>query len=67
LDDRGEISVGKRADFAILDIHSPEKVRNDQVRSKCGWSPYDGREFPGRIRWTIYGGEVLLDDYEMVR
>jgi dihydroorotase (multifunctional complex type) len=67
LDDRGEISLGKRADFAILDIHSPEKARNEQVRSKCGWSPYDGREFPGRIRWTIYGGEVLLDDYEMVR
>jgi dihydroorotase len=67
LDDRGEISVGKRADFAVLDIHSPEKVRNDQIRSKCGWSPYEGREFPGRIRWTIYGGEVLLDDYELAR
>lgn len=67
LGDRGEISVGKRADFTILDIHSPEKVTSDGVRSKCGWSPYEGKEFPGRVRWTIRGGEPLLDDYELAR
>jgi dihydroorotase len=60
------VETGLRADFAILDISSPEKVRSDDVRSKCGWSPYEGIEFPGRVRWTIRGGEVLLDDYEPV-
>jgi dihydroorotase len=65
LGDRGEISVGKRADFTILDLRSPEKVTAEGVRSKCGWSPYEGKEFPGRVRWTIGGGDVLLDDYEL--
>ena len=64
--DEGEVSVGKSADFAILDLDSPEKVSRDDVRSKCGWSPYEGREFPGRAKWTIARGEVLLDDYEIV-
>ncbi len=66
LQDRGRIETGLRADLTILDINSPEKVSSERVRSKCGWSPYEGIEFPGRVRWTIRGGEVLLDDYELV-
>jgi dihydroorotase (multifunctional complex type) len=64
--DRGAVAVGRRADFAILDMKSNETVRSEDVRSKCGWSPYEGKEFPGRARWTVRGGEVLLDDYELV-
>ena len=67
LGDRGQLEVGKRADLSILDIWSSEVVRAEDVRSKCGWSPYEGIEFPGRTRWTIRGGEPLLDDYEQVR
>ncbi|MDA4119989.1 MAG: amidohydrolase family protein, partial [Thaumarchaeota archaeon] len=67
LSDRGEISVGKKADFTILDLHSPEKVRSESVLSKCGWSPYEGKEFPGKVRWTIRGGEPMLEDYELAR
>lgn len=65
--DRGEIAVGKRGDFAILDMHSPELVTNDTLQTKCGWSPYEGREFQGRARWTIRAGEPVMDDFEIVR
>jgi dihydroorotase (multifunctional complex type) len=64
--EKGEVAVGKSADFTILDLDSPERVRREDVRSKCGWSPYEGKEFPGKARWTIANGEALLDDYEMV-
>jgi dihydroorotase-like cyclic amidohydrolase len=66
LRDRGEISVGKRADMSILDLRSSEKVTAETVMSKCGWSPYEGTEFPGRVKWTIVGGEARLDEYELV-
>ncbi|MBI3841380.1 MAG: dihydroorotase family protein [Thaumarchaeota archaeon] len=66
LEDRGSIGVGKRADFTIVDPGSLEKVRSDDLKTKCGWSPYEGVEFPGRVKWTIRGGEVLLDGYEIV-
>jgi dihydroorotase len=65
--DRGQIEVGRRADLSILDIRSPEVVKGKDVRSKCGWSPYEGKEFPGRMKWTIRGGEQLLADYEQLR
>jgi dihydroorotase-like cyclic amidohydrolase len=41
------------ADFSILDLDSPELVRGEDIRSKCGWSPYEEKEFPGRARWTV--------------
>ncbi len=66
LADRGEIKVGNVADVTILDLQTPERVDRDQVRSKCGWSPYEGYEFPGKVRWTLRSGEVLLDDFEQV-
>ena len=67
LDDRGEIAPGKRADFTVIDLHAAETVKGDDVRSRAGWSPYEGREFPGRARWVVYGGETLMDDFESVR
>ncbi len=67
LGDRGEVAVGKRADLTVLDVHSPEKVKAEQVLSKCGWSPFEGKEFPGKARWTMRGGEFLLDDFEVLR
>jgi dihydroorotase len=66
LSDRGEIAPGKRADLTVLDTRSPEVVRRDDVKSKCGWSPYEGVEFPGRARWVVSGGTVLMDDGEQV-
>jgi dihydroorotase (multifunctional complex type) len=66
LDDRGEVAVGKRADLTVVDIHTPVKASRDQVRSKCGWSPYEGMVFPGGARWTIGEGTVLLDDGDLV-
>jgi dihydroorotase len=65
LKDRGVVVSGNSADFSVIDLDSPERIRNEDIRSKCGWSPYEGKEFPGRARWTIVGGEALLDDYEM--
>ena len=66
LGDRGKVAKGARADFAVLDLRSPEVVKNDGVRTKCGWSPYEGAEFPGRARWVVRGGELLMDDFEQV-
>ena len=65
MDDRGEVAVGKRADLTVLDTRSEERVTNDQVQSKCGWSPYEGKEFPGRARWVIRKGDLVMDDFEL--
>jgi dihydroorotase len=65
LTDRGVIAKGRRGDLTILDLKSPEKVTSESLMTKCAWSPYEGVEFPGRVRFTVFGGKILLDDTVM--
>lgn len=40
---KGAIDVGYDADLVIADLDSPWTINNDDVLSRCGWTPYDGR------------------------
>ena len=64
LRDRGTLASGMRADITVLDM-TPEVVRSGSIMSKCGWSPYEGVEFPGRVRWVISRGSPVLEDYQV--
>lgn len=52
---RGRIADGYRADFTWLDF-KPLLVRNADVVSKCGWTPYDGWTLPCDVRATWVRG-----------
>jgi len=66
LKDRGELARGKVADIAVVDLKLTERVTAEGLRTKCGWSPYEGIKFRGRVRWTIKDGTVLLDDCQLI-
>ncbi len=34
---------------------------NAQVVSKCGWTPYHGREVPGDVVLTMVRGKVVME------
>ena len=57
LNDRGRIEEGKRADFTILDLKRLRKISSEDLYTKCGWSPFEGCEFPS-VKHTIVKGEV---------
>jgi len=63
LNDRGRIEVGKRANLTILDIKKQVKISSELLYTKCGWSPYEGYEFPGTVKHTIFNG-VVETEYE---
>ncbi len=63
LNDRGHIEVGKRANLTVLDLHRSVKIRGERLYTKCGWSPFEGYEFPGAVRHTIFNG-VILSEYD---
>ncbi|MGB7532917.1 MAG: dihydroorotase [Halobacteriota archaeon] len=63
LNDRGRIEVGKRANLTVLDIHRSVKIRGERLYTKCGWSPFEGYEFPGSVRHTVFNG-VVLSEYD---
>lgn len=65
LQDRGSIEVGKRANLTILDIQKRVKIRSEHLYTKCGWSPFEGYEFPGAVKHTISNG-VVVTEYDEV-
>ncbi len=59
LQDRGRIELGYRADFTIVDLDLRERVEEDELATKCGWSPFAGYELQGWPVMTIVDGELV--------
>ncbi|MBA7515503.1 Dihydroorotase [subsurface metagenome] len=70
LNDRGSIAVGKRANLTILDFDVAKqkqvKISSERLYTKCAWSPFEGYEFPGAVRHTVFNGVVVSEHDEVV-
>ena len=60
LDRKGRIETGYDADFALVNLDESEAVLGEALHSKCGWTPFEGREavFP---ELTAVRGSVVYD------
>ncbi len=54
----GHVAPGYFGSLTMIDPHAPWTVERGSIRSKCGWSPFEGFTFPGSVRATILGGRV---------
>ncbi len=53
----GELSVGLDADLVVVDLEKRKTVTRPAVRSKCGWSPYEGFSLMGwPVMTFVHGG-----------
>nr|WP_297306989.1 dihydroorotase [uncultured Flavobacterium sp.] len=60
IEDRGFIKEGYFADLAIVDLNSPWEVSKENVISKCGWSPFEGKTFSSKVDSTIVNGHFAM-------
>lgn len=37
------------------------RLSNEQVHTKCGWTPFDGIEVAGRVTKTVLRGQIVFD------
>lgn len=58
----GRVEEGYVGSLTVLDMQTPYKVTRDSLKTKCGWSPFEGITFPGSVRYTIVGGLVHSQD-----
>ena len=74
---KGRIEEGWDADLVLVDMEAERVVRNEEQRTKCGWSPWHGavlRGWPvrtwvggrtvfaaGRVEREAVGGEIVFD------
>lgn len=56
--DRGYIDEGYWADLSLVDLNEKWTVRPDNILYKCGWSPFNGKNFQGRVKSTIVSGHL---------
>lgn len=59
---RGFIRRGYKADLVIVRPSSPWTVDAACVKSKCGWSPVEGKTFSWRVERTICNGHTVFAD-----
>ena len=45
----GRLLPGFTGSLTVLDLKKPLKIRRDDLRTKCGWSPFEGVTFPGSV------------------
>jgi len=64
--ERGYLREGYHADLVLVDTRGPVTIPDAPLRSKCGWTPFEGEELHGRVDCTVVGGEVVYDGGELV-
>jgi dihydroorotase len=63
---KGRIACGYDADFTIVDMKRSETIRDAQMGSRCGWTPYDGKTVTGWPVGTIVRGTRIMWEAEIV-
>jgi allantoinase len=63
---KGRIAPGLDADLVLVDPAGERTVEPGAIRSKAGWSPYEGRVLRGRVVATYLRGEEVFADGEVV-
>jgi len=63
--EKGDISVGKVADIAIVDADTVYNIDVKSFKSKGKNTPFDGYEVKGKVLYTIVGGKVVVEEGEL--
>ncbi len=58
-DKYGEIKKEYVGSLTIIDINKPKEILKNNLKTKCGWSPFEGVTFPGSVIMTIVKGKVF--------
>ncbi len=61
LKNKGQISVGKDADFTVIDLKREGKFNIDEFETKAEYSPFDGWNYKGMPIMTIVNGKVVMN------
>jgi dihydroorotase len=56
--ERGFLDEGSWADLAVVDIDHAWEVRPDNIFYQCGWSPFMGKTFKGKVLSTVVSGHL---------
>ncbi|MGV9797830.1 dihydroorotase [Mycobacterium sp. NPDC003449] len=59
---KGRLAEGADADVVLVDPAATRALRNADVLSKAGWTPFDGRTMTGRVVRTYLRGRLIAEE-----
>lgn len=59
---KGHLGIGADADFVLVDMHAEKTLKNEEVVSKVGWTPFEGRTVKGVPVMTFVRGRLVAQD-----
>ncbi len=66
IEKKGSILPGNDADLVLVDMNKEYEIRDEDVLSLVGWSPYAGRKVKGKPIITIVRGQTVYKDGTVV-
>ncbi len=63
---KGRIAVGYDADFTIVDMKADREITDSWIKSKAGWTPFDGKRVTAWPIATIVRGNPVMREDELL-
>jgi dihydroorotase len=63
---KGRIAIGYDADFSVVDLKAKHTITHDWMKTKAGWTPYDGMTVTGWPVATIIRGRIVMRDGQLL-
>ena len=63
---KGFLRVGNDADLIFVDLKRKRRLDDTQILSKCGWTPYHGKEMTGDVALTMVRGKVVMREGKVI-
>ena len=59
---KGEIKVSNDADLSIIDLKASYHIKNEDMATKCGWTPFNNKIVTGKPHMTIIRGQIVMKE-----
>jgi dihydroorotase len=66
LEGKGQIAVGYDADLSIVDLKARRVIEDSWIASRCGWTPFHGKEVQGWPFATMLRGQLIMREDEIL-
>ncbi|ESQ92132.1 dihydroorotase [Asticcacaulis sp. AC460] len=63
---KGRMAEGYDGDVTLVDLKARRVLKHADMRTRSGWTPFDGMEVTGWPKATIIRGKVVMRDDEIV-
>lgn len=57
----GDVAIGREADLCVFDPKARARLTLDSLKSQGKNTPFIGYELPGRVHYTLVGGQVVYE------